>query len=216
MILIISSDVLNILKDYFIHDMAIMFYNFSVVYVCHSYLFLVVLISYGKIIILLLLLSLVFFASVLLEGHTLEFELQQVYISLQKSSLYSGHSQQCCSLDGLHSSSNSPVLQTLYNPLVTVPKRPIIIGIIVTFMFHSSFQFPNKVEIQNPIGFYVSFSRTDAVLCIYHTEISISCTSSSGSPYPPDGLSQGSEWQQDPQVSKTFLNILADLSNAVI
>ena len=33
------------------------------------------------------------------------------------------------------------------NPLVTVPKAPITIGIIVTFMFHSFFQFSSKVEV---------------------------------------------------------------------
>ena len=33
------------------------------------------------------------------------------------------------------------------NPLVTVPKAPITIGIIVTFMFHSFFQFPSKVQV---------------------------------------------------------------------
>ena len=33
------------------------------------------------------------------------------------------------------------------NPLVTVPKAPITISIIVTFMFHSFFQFPSKVEV---------------------------------------------------------------------
>ena len=33
------------------------------------------------------------------------------------------------------------------NPLVTVPKAPITIGIIVTCMFHSFFQFPSKVEV---------------------------------------------------------------------
>ena len=32
-------------------------------------------------------------------------------------------------------------------PLVTVPKAPITIGIIVTFMFHSFFQFSSKVEV---------------------------------------------------------------------
>ena len=31
------------------------------------------------------------------------------------------------------------------NPLVTVPNEPITIGIIVTSMFHSFFQFPSKV-----------------------------------------------------------------------
>ena len=33
------------------------------------------------------------------------------------------------------------------NPLVTVPKAPITIGIIVTFIFHSFFQFPRKAEV---------------------------------------------------------------------
>ena len=33
------------------------------------------------------------------------------------------------------------------NPLVTVPKAPVTIGIIVTFMFHSFFQFSSKVEV---------------------------------------------------------------------
>ena len=43
----------------------------------------------------------------------------------------------------LISESSSP----FNNPLVTVPKAPITIGIIVTFMFHSFFQFPYKVKI---------------------------------------------------------------------
>ena len=33
------------------------------------------------------------------------------------------------------------------NPLVTVSKAPITISIIVTFMFHSFFQFSSKVEV---------------------------------------------------------------------
>ena len=33
------------------------------------------------------------------------------------------------------------------NPFATVPKAPITIGIIVTCMFHSFFQFPSKVEV---------------------------------------------------------------------
>ena len=41
------------------------------------------------------------------------------------------------------SNSSSP----FSNPLVTVPKAPITIGIIVTFMFHSFFQFSSKVEV---------------------------------------------------------------------
>ena len=33
------------------------------------------------------------------------------------------------------------------SPLVTVPNAPITISVIVTFMFHSFFQFPCKVEV---------------------------------------------------------------------
>ena len=36
---------------------------------------------------------------------------------------------------------------TFNNPLVTVPKAPITIGIIVTFIFHFFFQFPSKVDV---------------------------------------------------------------------
>ena len=100
------------------------------------------------------------------------------------------------------------------NPLVTVPRAPIPIGINVTFMFRSLFffQFPSKVEVFIPlftffqfysvdsrdskvhnfasslfllsghlaeirrsvciskslVSLYVSFSRTDVRLCIYH------------------------------------------------
>ena len=44
------------------------------------------------------------------------------------------------------------------NPLVTVPKAPITIGIIVTFMFHSFFQFSSKVEVLISL-FTVFFTR---------------------------------------------------------
>ena len=54
-----------------------------------------------------------FFTSVLADGLSLEFEWQQVSSSLQDSSQYSGRSQQCCSLDGLHSSAKFQVLQAL-------------------------------------------------------------------------------------------------------
>ena len=43
----------------------------------------------------------------------------------------------------LTSKSSSP----FSNPLVTVPKSPITIGIIITFMFNSFFQFSGKVEV---------------------------------------------------------------------
>ena len=43
------------------------------------------------------------------------------------------------------------------NPLVTVPKAPITIGIIVTFMFHSFFQFSSKVEVLISIFTFFQF-----------------------------------------------------------
>ena len=48
------------------------------------------------------------------DGFSQEFEWQQVVSSLQDSSQYSGLSQQCSSLDSLHSSSYFQVLQSLY------------------------------------------------------------------------------------------------------
>ena len=65
---------------------------------------------------LLLLLSftpLEFFTWVLADGFSLEFEWQQVSSSLQDSSQYSGHPQQCCRLDTLYPSANFQVLQAL-------------------------------------------------------------------------------------------------------
>ena len=46
------------------------------------------------------------FTSTLADGLSQEFEWQQVYLSLQDTSQYSSRSQQCCSLDGLHTPSS--------------------------------------------------------------------------------------------------------------
>ena len=54
-----------------------------------------------------------FFTFALVDGLSLEFEWKQVSSSLQDSSQYSGRSQQCSSLDGLHSAANFQVLQFL-------------------------------------------------------------------------------------------------------
>ena len=61
---------------------------------------------------LLLFTPLEFFISVLADGFSLEFEWQQVSSSLQDSSQYSGHSQQCCHLDSLFPSTNFQVIQS--------------------------------------------------------------------------------------------------------
>ena len=59
----------------------------------------------------------------------------------------------------LISKSSSP----FNNPLVTLPKAPITTGIIVTFIFHSFFQFPSKMRVLIPLftffQFYSVFSR---------------------------------------------------------
>ena len=65
------------------------------------------------IIIIIIIYSLRVFASVSADCFSLEFEWQQVSSSIQDSSQYSDCSQQCCSLDGLHSSSYFQVLQSL-------------------------------------------------------------------------------------------------------
>ena len=57
--------------------------------------------------------SLEFFTSALADGLPLELEWQQVLSSLPDSSQYSGRSQLCFSLDGLHSSVNFQVLPSL-------------------------------------------------------------------------------------------------------
>ena len=54
-----------------------------------------------------------FFTSVLADGLSLKFEWQQVSTSLQDYSQYSGRSQKCNSLDGLHSFCYFQVLQFL-------------------------------------------------------------------------------------------------------
>ena len=52
---------------------------------------------------------------------------------------------------------NSRTSSPFSNPLVTVPNAPITIGIIVTFMFHSFFQFPSKVEVLIPLFTFFQF-----------------------------------------------------------
>ena len=101
-----------------------------------------------------------FFTSALADGLSLEFEWQQVSSNIQDSSEYSGRSQQCCSLDGgLLSSSKSS--SPFNNPLVTVPKAPITIGIMVTFMFHGFFF---SIPLQGRV-IYPSFHFLSVLFC---------------------------------------------------
>ena len=64
-----------------------------------------------------------FFPSALVDGCLLESERQQDFSSLQDSFWYSGRIQQCCILDGLHSSSYFQVLQSLYQSFVACTER---------------------------------------------------------------------------------------------
>ena len=74
------------------------------------------------------------------------------------------------------------------NPLVIVPKAPITIDKIVTFMFHSFFNY-----------YYYYY--------YYYLRLPIF--------FPPVGyLSRVSDWQQVSEVFKTLLSVLADLINA--
>ena len=97
-----------------------------------------------------------FFTAELADGLSLEFEWQQVPSSLKDSSQYSGWSKQCCCLDCL---SLSPLFPSPFtNPLVTVPRAPIIIGITVTFMFHGFFN--SLVKFRYLSFFSLSFNFT--------------------------------------------------------
>ena len=87
-----------------------------------------------------------FFTSVLADVFSLEFEWQQspqvprtllsILVVLNNVVVWK------VSTRSPTSKSSSP----FNNPLVTVPKAPITIGIIITFRIYSCFQFPSKVE----------------------------------------------------------------------
>ena len=65
------------------------------------------------------------------------------------------------------------------NPLVTVPNAPITIGIIVTCMFHSFFQFPSKVEVLillfNFFRFYSVVSQDSKVNYFVSSLLFVNC-----------------------------------------
>ena len=63
-----------------------------------------------------------------------------VTASIKDSSQYSGRSQQCCRLDGLHSSSTSKSSIPFNNPLVIVPKAPITIGTIYYYYYYYNYK----------------------------------------------------------------------------
>ena len=110
-------------------------------------------------------------------------------------------------------------------PLVTEPKAPITFGIIVTFMFHSCFQFPSKLKVLILLftffQFYSVVSRdskvdnfTNSPFCwfiiitIHSLELFTSALA--------DGFHCSLSDSKSPQVSRTLLSILAVLNNAVV
>ncbi len=104
------------------------------------------------------------------------------------------------------------------NPLVTVTKVPITIGIIVTFMLHSFFQFSRKVKVLIFLFGFCQFysvvcrdSKVDYFASYYYYYI---YSFSHQRLLMIFHLSLGDS--KSPQVSRTLLSILADLSNAVV
>ena len=88
-----------------------------------------------------------FFTSSLADGLSQKSEWQQVSSSLHDSSKYSGRSQQCCSLDGLYSSSYFPVLQSLYQSFGACTKRINDNWYNCHFHVPHFFLFPSKVHV---------------------------------------------------------------------
>ena len=129
-----------------------------------------------------------FFTTVLVDD--LEFEWQQVSLSLQDSSEYSGWSYQFCNLDDLHSSSYFQVLQSLFQSLVSVLSAPTTTDIIVTFIFHLLLSLLLLLLFHSLRVFHISLSNWS-----FHW-----------------GLSDN----KSPLVSRILLSILADLSNVVV
>ena len=76
------------------------------------------------------------FTTALADGISLESEWEQVSPGLQDSSQYASQSQQCYGLNGLDSPSDFQFRLSLFQALEECSKCTII-GITVTFMFHS-------------------------------------------------------------------------------
>ena len=102
-----------------------------------------------------------FFTSVYADGLSLEFEWQQVSSDHQDSSQYSYQSQQYCSLDNLDSSTDFQLFQSPSNFFFFFFGK-------LSLRLISWLGFGDLFISQNPWEFYVSFSRTDSGLCIYH------------------------------------------------
>ena len=65
------------------------------------------------------------------------------------------HTPKCCSLDCLPSTCYFQVLQSFYPS--SVSRAPKKVGITVTYMFHSFFQFPCEVQVLNLLFLFFQF-----------------------------------------------------------
>ena len=120
-----------------------------------------------------------------------------------------------------------PTSSPFNNPLVTVPKAPNTIGTVVTFMFHSFFQFPCKAQLLILLftffQFYSVVSRNSKgdnfanslffcwliiIIIVHSLELFLSALA--------DVFHWGLSDSKFPQVSRTLLSILAVLNNAVV
>ena len=86
-----------------------------------------------------------------------KFEWQRVSSSLQDSSQYSDQSQQCSSLDGLHSSFYFQVLQSLYQSFGDCTKCTNHNWYNHQFHVSQFFQFPSKVQVFIFLFFFFQF-----------------------------------------------------------
>ena len=187
-----------------------------------------------------------FFTTALVDGLSLESEWQQVSSSLQDYSLYTGRSQQCCTLDGFGSYSALQLFQLLYQPSRIIPSDWFTICTTLIFIFHS-FLWKSLVLIS--LFFFLDFHSVarqdsklhysagclfcwllldldrDQVICFFLKipEISIHfiimiilLESFFFTSAMTDGLSLKFQWQQISIIFGTLLSILADLNNAVV
>ena len=103
-----------------------------------------------------------YFTPVLADCLSRESERKQVFSNLQDSSQYSGPSQECFSLDGLHSSSYFQVLQSLYQSFADCTKSTNYNWNHRHFHFPRFFQFPSKVRVLNLFSLSFNFTRCSA------------------------------------------------------
>ena len=96
------------------------------------------------------------------DGLSLEFEWQQISSSFQVSSQYSGRSQRCCSLDGLHASSYFQVLQSMSQSFGDCTKSTNYNWYNRYYHVPRFFQFPSKVQVLILLFAFFQFYSVDS------------------------------------------------------